>query len=131
MGRYLAAPLESLARLRTIELNEDDLTGIRRALEPINAMASVVNLTGGLTEGDEFDVGWSSPSLLGMYALMLLDDLKAGHQVQLCPNCGVYFVAKNPRALYCSSKCRHAQQKREWRKAKAQRQSAGEASAGD
>ena len=130
-GRYLAAPLEGLARLRAGQFSDDELTRIRGALQPINAIASVVDLTGTLMEGDEFAVGWSSPSLLGTYALMLLDDLKAGHQVQRCPNCGVYFLAKNPRARYCSSTCRHAQQKREWRKARAERQSAGEASAGD
>jgi hypothetical protein len=47
------------------------------------------------------------------------------------PNCEVFFLARNPRARYCSATCRHAQQKREWRKAKARRQGGKEASAGD
>ena len=86
----------------------------------------MVDLAGALSEDDELIVGWSSPSLLGMYALMLLNDRKAGHEVKRCPNCAVFFLAKNSRARYCSSTCRHAQQKREWRKAKAQRQDAGD-----
>ena len=86
----------------------------------------MVDLAGALSETDEFFVGWASPSLLGMYALMLLNDLSDGHQVKRCPNCEVFFLAKNPRARYCSSTCRHAQQKREWRKAKAAKQDAGD-----
>ena len=102
-ARYLAAPLEGLTRLRGDELGEDDRTLIWRALQRINAIASVVDLSGALSETDEFFVGWSSPSLLGMYALMLLNDLKAGHEVKRCPNCEVFFLAKNSRARYCSS----------------------------
>lgn len=91
----------------------------------------MVDLSGALSETDEFFVGWASPSLLGIYALMLLNDLSAGHQVKRCPNCEVFFLAKNPRARYCSSTCRHAQQKREWRKGKAAKREDCEASAGD
>jgi hypothetical protein len=130
-ARYLAAPLEGLERLRAGQLSERERTLIGRALTRISAIASVVDFAGALGQGDEFIVGWSAPSLLGMYALMLLTDLKAGHLVKRCPNCEVFFLARNPRARYCSSTCRHAQQKREWRKAKAQRQGAGEADASD
>ena len=120
-ARCLAAPLEGLARMRGEGLSEDDRILIWRALGAISAIASVVNLASALSESDELIVGWSSPSLLGMYALMLLNDLKAGHEVKRCPNCEVFFLAKNPRARYCSSTCRHAQQKREWRKGRADR----------
>lgn len=130
-ARYLAAPLEGLARLRGGQLSEEDRKLIWRALHRINAIASVVDLAGALSEDDELIVGWSSPSLLGMYALMLLNDRKAGHEVKRCPNCEVFFLAKNPRARYCSSTCRHAQQKREWRKAKATKRGLGDASDGD
>ena len=130
-ARYLAAPLAGLARMRGEELSDDDSTLIWQALQRINAMASVVDLAGALSETDEFFVGWASPSLLGMYALMLLNDLSAGHQVKRCPNCEIFFLAKNPRARYCSSTCRHAQQKRVWRKAKATKRGLGDASDGD
>jgi hypothetical protein len=130
-GRFLSAALEGLARVRAGQLGEDELGPIRAALEPLNAIASVANLSGSLPEVDGFAVGWSSPSLLGMYGLMLLEDLKAGQQVQRCANCDVYFLAKNPRALYCSTTCRNAQQKRQWRKARTERQIADEASGDD
>jgi hypothetical protein len=124
VARYLAAPLAALDRLQKESLTEDDRTLIGRALQRISAVASVVGLPGWLSDDDELVIGWASPSLLGMCARMLLTDLQADHQVKRCPNCEVLFLAKNHRARYCSSTCRHALQKREWRKAKAERQSA-------
>jgi len=60
-----------------------------------------------------------------------LSRLSLDREVKRCPNCEVFFLAKNPRARYCSSTCRHAQQKRVWRKAKATKRGLGDASDGD
>jgi hypothetical protein len=130
-ARYLAAPLEALPRMHGSRLDDDDRILIQRALERIDAIASVVDYAGVLTNENELMVGMSSPSLLGMYAFMLLTDLKARHEVKRCPNCEALFLAKNRRARYCSSTCRHAQQKREWRKARAAKREDSEASTGD
>lgn len=121
-ARYLAAPLEALPRLQKASLSSDDRLLIGRALERVSAIASVVDFGGALGEQDRLVAGWSSPSLLGMYAFMLLHDLRAGHEVKRCPNCEVFFLARNTRAVYCSSTCRHAQQKREWRRARRERE---------
>jgi len=121
-ARYLAAPLEALDRLHgRVEIDSDEQALAWRAFARVNAIASVAQLSGGLMEGGGFGVGWWSPSLLGTFAIMLLNDLSAGHQVKRCPNCGVFFVSKNRRARYCSSTCRYALQKREWRKAEAEK----------
>jgi Family of unknown function (DUF6076) len=125
VAAYLAAPLNALDRLQHATLSDEDEMMIQRALHRIGSIAAVADMWGALGEDDQLTVGWASPSLLGMYALMLLSDLKAGHAVKRCPNCETLFLAKNLRAIYCSSTCRHAQQKREWRKSVAERKASG------
>jgi hypothetical protein len=131
-ARYLAAPLEALDRLRgEVAIDSEEQVLAWRAVDRVNAIASTAQLSGGLMENGGFGVGWWSPSLLGTFAVMLLSDLSAGHQVKRCPNCGVFFVSKNRRTSYCSSTCRYAFQKREWRKAKTEKRGGGGAKGND
>lgn len=57
-------------------------------------------------------VVWSAPSLLGYYALMILQDLVAHRRVQTCETCGHIFLAGGYQTRYCSARCRWTGQKR-------------------
>ena len=61
-GRYLAAPLEGLARMNAGELSSNELPQVQEALEAIGAMASAVDLAGSVTDGAELSVGWWTPA---------------------------------------------------------------------
>jgi hypothetical protein len=45
-------------------------------------------------------------SLLSHFALMFLCDLNAGRRFLKCDTCSRWLVAEDPRAKYCSPRCR-------------------------
>lgn len=61
---------------------------------------------------------WLSPSLLGAFAVMLLQDVAEGRRFLHCDVCRKLFVATAYQSRYCSSTCRHTAQKRRYRKKK-------------
>jgi ribosomal protein S27AE len=65
-------------------------------------------------------IGWNSHSLLGTYALMILEGLTGKRRVMHCPECGGFFLSAVHQSRFCSSTCRSTHHKREWRKAKKQ-----------
>ena len=99
------------------DLAEDEAQIAWRAMRRLNDYLVGVTPAAGLRSNGSVAAQWSTPSLLGSYAVMLLSDLAAGQLVRSCPNCGVFFLSKNPRTSYCSSSCRYAYQKRHWRQA--------------
>jgi hypothetical protein len=90
-----------------------------RALGQINGAASVVSPAGMLLAEGGKTIAWTSPSLLGLYAVMLLEDITGGQRVMHCPTCGGVFLSGAHQAKFCSSTCRATHHKREWRKARA------------
>jgi hypothetical protein len=53
-----------------------------------------------------------SAGLLASYALMFLWDRMEGRRALQCENCDSYFISDDPRARYCSPRCRNTAQKR-------------------
>ena len=97
-----------------------------RAINQINAAAGVVAPRGALMPDGTKALGWTSHSLLGIYALMMLEDLSGGHRVMHCPVCGGFFLSAAHQSRFCSSTCRSTHHKREWRKANKQGAAEGE-----
>jgi hypothetical protein len=96
-------------------LDDDQATIARRAIARINAYAAAVSPVAVRSSEGALRPAWSSPSLLGCFAVMLFSDLSAGQLIRSCPNCGTFFLSGNRRVIYCSSSCRYAYQKRQWR----------------
>jgi hypothetical protein len=57
----------------------------------------------------------AAPSLLCHFALMFLDDLNAGRRFVKCDTCSRWLVAEDPRAKYCSARCRRTMMMRNYR----------------
>ena len=75
-----------------------------RLLEALLAPAGVSVI--GNAEGAFFQ-RWQAPSLLGIYAMMMLRDLTTENApLRICRNCSAPFVS--PRSYYCSDKCGNA-----------------------
>lgn len=125
----LAAPL---AGLQDWEPDGDwrDRNAIR-AIDQINAAAGVVAPRGALMGDGSKALGWTSHSLLGIYALMMLEDISGGQRVMHCPVCGGFFLSAAHQSRFCSSTCRSTHHKREWRKAKAGQVDAPQSQPGD
>jgi hypothetical protein len=120
MAKYLAGIVQALEPLQQGEaLDEQQKTIAWRGLSRLNAFAAAVQPAATLSEKNRVRIAWSSPSLLGCFAVMLLSDLAAGQLIRACPNCGVFFLSGNRKAIYCSSSCRYAYQKRQWRSGQA------------
>jgi hypothetical protein len=120
-ARSLAEAVRALEQLqRGAELDDEQEMIAWRAIRRINAYAAAVSPVGLPASEGVLRVAWSSPSLLGCFAVMLLSDLAAGQLIRSCPNCGVFFLSGNRKAIYCSSSCRYAYQKRQWRAGRAE-----------
>lgn len=125
LGRFidaawaLAAPLEGLEGWEKPTGDYRDGNAIR-AIDQLNHAASVVSPMGMLLEAGGKTMAWTSPSLLGMYAVMMIEDLTGGQRVLHCPVCGGVFLSSAHQARFCSSTCRSTHHKREWRKAGAE-----------
>jgi hypothetical protein len=56
-----------------------------------------------------------APSLLSAFAEMFLQDAEVGRRAARCHTCGRFFVSDEPRAQYCSARCRSTMQRRRQR----------------
>jgi hypothetical protein len=59
---------------------------------------------------------WYCPSLLSLLAAMLVNDITEGRFTFRCPGCRSAFVSSGYQSRYCSSECRHREQKRDLRR---------------
>ena len=115
-ARSLSQAAQALGHLQQgVPLDKDQTTIARQAIGRLNGYLAAVSPAAVIATEGKLDVQWSSPSLLGCFAVMLLSDLAAGQLIRSCPNCGIFFLSGNRRAIYCSSSCRYAYQKRQWR----------------
>ncbi len=60
-------------------------------------------------------VRWIAPSLLGLFAMMVLEDLAEGRTVRRCANCATPFASRSPGARHCSTRCEATYNQRMWR----------------
>lgn len=123
LGHFIDTAYELAAPLAGLEnWSPDGGFGDRnalRALAQINKAAAVVSPVAGLMADGGKALAWSSPSLLGMFAVMMLEDITGGQRVMHCPVCGGVFLSAAHQAKFCSSTCRATHHKREWRKTQA------------
>lgn len=97
------------------------LQNLQAALAEVNQLASVVSPVAALGREDypHPRMQWSSPSLIGLLAFHLLNDLAGRHTIRRCEECGGYFVKRRDdrrTRLYCSPRCRSTAQQRRHRK---------------
>lgn len=103
-----AERLESAAVL--LSMPDDRVhDGVRIA----RALAAPVNVTLIAKGGGQFEYRWASPSLLGTYAMMLVQHLTHPRAAtSTCQVCGIPFISANYQATYCSRRCRKTQNQR-------------------
>lgn len=92
-------------------------------LEQINDAAFGTSLAGWLDDKGKVQLQWSATSLLGCFAIMILQDLAGGQRVMRCPVCSGVFLAKSHQAKFCSKTCRDTYHKREQRRREAEEES--------
>ncbi|MGO8684177.1 MAG: hypothetical protein ACLQUT_06315 [Thermoleophilia bacterium] len=88
-------------------------------LQQINDAAFGTSLAGWLADEGSVHLQWSSSSLLGCFAIMILEDLARGQRVMRCPVCGGVFLSGAHQAKFCSTTCRYTYHKREQRRREA------------
>jgi hypothetical protein len=95
----------------------DEKRDIEEAWSVINSLASAVAPMGRYVSG-RHHLGWSSPSLLGSYAAMILSRLAGGAEIRICPACRSPFTSTDRAQFYCSTSCRETAKKRRQRAAR-------------
>lgn len=68
-----------------------------------------------LDQSCAFRQTWQFPSLIGSFAMMVLQDLTEDRAIRTCESCGALFLSSAYQAKFCSSRCRHREQKRRQR----------------
>ena len=113
-GRQLANALAAFeVSPRTEPWQEFNAMG---ALGQINDAAFAASLAGWLDDAGVVRLEWSATSLLGCFAIMMLQDLAGGQRAMRCPVCGGIFLSSAHQAKFCSTTCRYTHHKREQRR---------------
>jgi hypothetical protein len=93
-----------------------------QVIDVIEAQCILSSLAEGVTptfvfspETDDLNERRLASGLLASYALMFLWDRIDGRGALQCQNCGEFFVSDEPRAQYCSPRCRNTAQSRRYR----------------
>jgi hypothetical protein len=93
-----------------------DTDAIRRAHSILNALAqSAAPSFRFNAKRNRLDEERVPAGLLASYALMFLWDSMEKRRALRCENCDSYFVSNDPRARYCSPRCRNTAQSRRYR----------------
>ena len=95
--------------------SEGDERSLSRGIKVLHAMVAAVSPTIRPLDDGLFEQRWVAPSLLGSFAMMVLQDLTENNRLLSCEVCGKLFLSVAWQARYCSSKCRHTAQKRRYR----------------
>ena len=85
----------------------------------INDAAWGTSLSGQFRKDGSLELKWSSMSLLGCFAVMILEDLAGGQRVMRCPVCQALFMAMAHQTRFCSTTCRNTYHKRAQRRREA------------
>ncbi|HWQ52162.1 MAG TPA: hypothetical protein VN442_00665 [Bryobacteraceae bacterium] len=84
------------------------------AMDALEVLATGASLTLWSRPHGDITARWRTPSLLAAFARMALLDLAEGW-IQVCDRCDRIYVSSAGRARFCSPRCRHAVQRRQWR----------------
>ena len=90
------------------------------ANECLHALLSSVTPALQVQRGRTPQPRWMAPSLLGMFAAMVVQDLSERRQVRQCVDCPALFLSGSQHAKYCSTTCRDRVIKRNLRKRQAE-----------
>jgi hypothetical protein len=113
-ARLLQRTLRLLNEARDPSDPEDDPHEIARwELRRLNRLVASLSPSLHFVDG-EFRQRWSSPSLLGSYAMMALLDIE-GRRVRACAECGRLFVTDAYQTRYCSPAHSNRARKRTYR----------------
>ena len=96
---------------------KDNKTRVEQGAHIIQGLVSPVSPIIGLSKDGVIQQKWSSPSLIGSFAMMAMQDL-AKDRLRLCNACGTFFTSDAYQVLYCSDTCRRTEQQRRYRKRK-------------
>jgi hypothetical protein len=107
---YLAPPMGSKEAPAS---EESQILSKAQAIHALNLLRKDVSQV--LVDDDGLRQQWVSPSLLGSFAEMFIQDTVAGARGRYCQCCGKLFITQAYQAVYCSRGCRLRQQKRNLR----------------
>ena len=85
-----------------------------RGIDTLHALVAPASPTIRPTDDGSFEQRWVAPSLLGSFAMMVLQDVERKRPLE-CKACGRPFLSTGYQTLYCSSTCRYREQKRRQR----------------
>ncbi len=112
----LLRAIQGLARINPKSTaSEEDERSLWRGIPLLHALLAPVSPTIRPLNDGSFEQRWVAQSLLASYAMMVLQDLAENKRPRSCKVCKKLFLSADSRALYCSRKCRHTEQKRRWR----------------
>jgi hypothetical protein len=117
--------LDSIRKSYSGELTEREWMEFRWGIDGLNDFASGEARPLEFIRPREFAEGFTTPSLIGAYAVMAKQDL-ADHAKKLfrCQNCDQLVAGAHPRAQYCSDRCKGTAQKRQQRASRRERETA-------
>jgi len=95
--------------------NTEDKDMVYQSTKLFNNLVSSASIVMVPSEENQFQQEWRTPSLLGCFAVMALQDVTQQRRVLRCDNCNKPFVTEAYQARYCSDRCRRTAQKRRYR----------------
>ena len=106
---------EALLKLSGLRSGQIDPYGVPAAGKILNALLVGVSPAAVIFKDGTIEQRWETPSLIGSFAMMALQDLSEQGRLLRCQVCGTLFFTQAYQATYCSAKCRHTAQKRRYR----------------
>jgi hypothetical protein len=98
---------------------EDATAAVQQSYRALSALAQAAVPSFRFNpERNRVDEERVSAGLLASYALMFLWDRVDGRRALRCQNCDSHFISDEPRARYCSPRCRNTAQSRRYRSKK-------------
>jgi len=86
---------------------ESDIGSVAFGLDALHALVLPTSPALHIRDNGTFEQIWVPASLLGAYAMMLLQDLADQAPIYRCLVCNRLFTSKSPKAKYCSPRCRN------------------------
>lgn len=111
-----AARLEGMSDAEVESLDEDSSRRLFDAVESLQLLVAPSTPRLNRASDRSLRLRWTGPSLLSLFAMMILLDLTSRMKLHACEECHGLFLSPSPAATYCSDPCRWRYQKRVQRK---------------
>lgn len=112
-----AARLDGMSDTDLESLDDYSYQRIYEAVESLQSLVAPMAPTlDRAADDNSLRLHWTGPSLLGLFAMMILLDLTSRMKLHSCEECHGLFLSPSPAASYCSDPCRWRYQKRVQRK---------------